>query len=231
MGPWIADTAALYLRVFRRGGELALRNWTVGLALLVYAALLGVTTMLVAPLGLVGGLLLGLVGAACASSWLALTAQIIRSGRADLRDLPGGFFTYVSELLSVWFFLWLLRMVDELTLAPFPFVRIVLRLAIVVFFNVVPELIYLGRHQSAELLVASYRFISENWIEWFPATLLLTACVIGVATLPPTGPYGIVTSVLVGVVLAYTMIVRGLLFIELTTSSRRAREFRRRAER
>jgi hypothetical protein len=32
-----------------------------------------------------------------------------------------------------------------------------------------------------------------------------------------------------GVVLAYLFVVRGLLFLELTTSSRRAREFRRRA--
>ena len=38
---WLRDTAALYARVFRRGAELALRNWWVGLVVIVYSVLLG----------------------------------------------------------------------------------------------------------------------------------------------------------------------------------------------
>ena len=121
----------------------------------------------------------------------------------------------------------LLGLVASVVLAPFRFLAIVFGLAVLVFFNAVPELIYLGRHSAAELLVESYRFIGENWIEWFPATLALGAAVVAVAELPG-GPFGIVGDAAAGVLLYFMMIVRGLLFLELASSSRRAREFRRR---
>src|SRR5206468_3064664 len=136
---WLRDTAALYARVFRRGAQLALRNWWVGLVVIVYAVLLDVVAVLTAPLGIVGGLL-----------------------------------------------------------------------------------------AAAEVLVESYKFIGENWIEWFPANLLLLACVLAVLQLP-AGPLGLIGTVTFGVVLYFAAIVRGLLFQELSTSSRRGREFWRRA--
>jgi hypothetical protein len=98
-----------------------------------------------------------------------------------------------------------------------------------VFFNAVPELIYLARHGAADLLVASYRFIGENWVEWFPANLLLLVIVLGTGLLVPDGPFGLVSGFAAGLVTTYAWIVRGLLFLELTTSSRRGREFKRRA--
>src|SRR5437773_2121505 len=66
-GGWLRDTAALYARVFRRGAELALRNWWVGLVVIVYAVLLGMVAVVTAPLGLVGGLLRYLALVACFS--------------------------------------------------------------------------------------------------------------------------------------------------------------------
>ena len=50
-----------------------------------------------------------------------------------------------------------------------------------------PELVYLGRHAPRELLVESYRFIGENWIEWFPANVLLVGCVVVVHRAMPGG--------------------------------------------
>ena len=227
-GGWLVDTLALYDRVFRRGAALAARNWQVGLAVIVYTALVSVAAVVAAQLGFAGALLLGLVMTACASSWLSLTAQVIQTGRARLRDLPAGFGTYLGDLLMVGFLLTGLRLVASIVLAPFPLLNIVFGLATLAFFNAVPELIYLGRHAPAELLVASYRFVAENWIEWFPANVLLGALV-GAALLVPAGPYGLVSALAVGVVLAYAMIVRGLLFQELASSGRRSREFKRRA--
>jgi hypothetical protein len=228
-GGWLGDTLALYGRVFQRGAVLAVRNWQVGLAVIVYTALVSVAAVVAAQLGFAGGLLLGLVMTACASSWLSLTAQVLQTGRAGLRDLPAGFGTYLGDLLTVGFLLMGLRLIASIVLAPFPLLNIVFGLATLAFFNAVPELIYLGRHAPAELLVASYRFVGENWIEWFPANMLLAAGV-GLALLVPAGPYGLVSALAVGVLLAYAMIVRGLLFQELASSGRRAREFKRRAE-
>ena len=225
---WIGDTLALYARSFRRGAVLAVRNWPVGLVVVLYGALLGVVSQIAAPLGLAGGFLIYLALLACASSWLSLVAEVIRSGRVRLGDIPSGFAAYLNELLVAGFLLWGLSLVGKLVLGPFPFLYIVFRLAVLAFFNALPELIYLGRHAGTDLLVESYRFIGENWIEWFPANILLGLCVLGASQLP-AGPYGVVVAGAVGIVLYFAMIVRGLLFLELATSSRRAREFRRRA--
>src|SRR2546428_10519076 len=95
---WLRDTAGLYARVFRRGAGLALRNWWVGLVVIVYAVLLGVVTVVTAPLGIVGGLLSYLAVVACGSSWLSLVAQVIQTGRIRLEDVPTSFATYFREL-------------------------------------------------------------------------------------------------------------------------------------
>src|SRR5690349_12118045 len=184
---WLADTGALYARVFRRAAWLALRNWPVGLVVLLYGAVLWVAQLVAAPLGIIGGLLLYLVGAACFSSWLSLVEQVIRVGRVRPRDLAGGFAAYFNDLLTVGFLFWGLQLVASFVLAPFPFLQIVFVLAVFVFLNAVPELVYLGRHAAAELLVESYRFIGENWIEWFPANVVLLAAVIGVRVAVPSG--------------------------------------------
>ncbi|TMB53123.1 MAG: hypothetical protein E6J56_14105 [Deltaproteobacteria bacterium] len=214
---WLLDTATLYARVFRRGARLALTNWPVGLMVVAYGALLGLVTRLVAPLGIIGGFVLWFVMMACLSSWLSLVEQVIRSGRVRLGDVPSSFAAYLGELLAVGFLTSVLWMVASIVLAPFRFLAIVFGLAVLVFFNAVPELVYLGRHSAAELLVESYRFIGENWIEWFPATLALGAAVIVVAALPG-GPFDILGDAAAGVLLYFMMIVRGLLFLELAAS-------------
>ncbi len=225
---WLGDTAALYGRAFRRGATLALANWPVGLVVIVYGVLLPIATMLAAPLGILGGFVVYLALVACASSWLSLVAQVLRVGRIQLADVPASFATYFGDLLNVGFLFWGLQLIASFVLAPFPFLQIVFGLAVLVFLNAVPELVYVGRHSAAEVFVESYRFVGENWIEWFPANLLLVGLVLSVFALPE-GPLGILRVGVLGVVLYFAMVVRGLLFQELVTSSRRAREFRRRA--
>jgi len=226
---WVGDTLALYARAFGRGARLALANWPVGLVVILYGVLLESVFALVAPLGLVGGIIAYLALVACASSWLSLVERVIRVGRVDLRDLPAGFGAYLGDLLTVFFLLWVLRLVVAVLLPPTAtFLHILFMLAVIVFLNAVPELIYLGRHAATELLVESYRFIGENWIEWFPANLVLIGCVLAVFALP-AGPYNLIVNTALGLSLYFAMIARGLLFLELSTTSRRAREFRRRA--
>lgn len=225
---WFRDTAGLYARIFQRGIVLAARTWPVGLAIAASLALLDIVVVIGASLGLIGGFLVYLVMVGCASSWLSLVSQVLQGGRVEPRDMLGGFVTYLSDLLTVGFLFWGLSLIASIALKPFPFLYIVFQLAILVFLNAIPELVYLGRHAPAELLVESYRFIGENWIEWFPANIALGSLLLAAASLP-AGPYGLLVKLAVGLVLYFAMIVRGLLFQELATSSRRTREFRRRA--
>src|SRR5262249_8165676 len=138
---------------------------------------------------------------------------------------PTSFGTYFGDMLNIFFLLFL----GQFGLLQFPFLFILFLLVALVFLNAVPEIVYLGRSSTMELLAESYRFIGTNWIEWFPPNLVLIAVVAAVHASLPSSPFGIVRAAGVGFVLAYLFIMRGLLFLELTTSSRRAREFRRRA--
>jgi hypothetical protein len=242
LGGWAADTLALYARVVRRAAVLAVRSWWVGLVVLVYTVLLTVVSWLrlPGPLGIVSGLVLYVATVACLSSWLYLVEQVIRSGRVRPADLWPGFGAYLGELLTIGFVLFLVSLAYQMLFAGNAFARIVVPLALFVFLNAVPELIYLGRHGGAELLAESYRFISAYWIEWFPPTLVLslaigalaeeTTAVLALVTHPvPALALYVVLTAVVALAAYFLMVVRGLLFLELTTSSRRAREFQRRA--
>ena len=237
---WFRDTLELYARAFRRGAVLALRNWPVALVLLGFQMLLDLVDVLLSSLAgagrfaeLVGGLLSYLAAVAFMSAWLFLVAEVIRSGRIRPRDWLAGFGAYFGDLLTVLFLLSLLAYVALTLVSAVPPLGLVLLLALFTFGNAVPELVYLGRHPPASLLVESYRFIAENWIEWFPANIMLLGCVVGVTELAramlPTVPWLPLAALVNSLALYFLFIVRGLLFLELGTSSRRARAFRRAA--
>ena len=223
---WLVDTVALYGRVFSRGARLAMRNWQLACVLAASFEALDLLLPWLARLGIMGGLLITLAMTACMSAALALAGEIIRGGRIVWAGVPTAFGTFLGDLLSIGFIVWGLQLIAGLVLAPFPFLLIVFGLAALTFLNAVPELVYLGRHAPAELLVASYRFIGEHWVEWFPANLLL-AGVMWTAMQISAGSIGAVGTLAGSAALSYTLVVRGLLFLELATSSRRAREFRR----
>lgn len=225
MGGWLGDTLAMYGRVFRRAAELLGRNWQVALLASAYVLALGMLGGVLTPFGLVGGIIWTTARAAACGSWLVFVEQVVRNGRANLRDLPSSFGTYFGDMLNIFFLLFL----GQFALLQFPFLFILFLLAALVFLNAVPEIVYLGRSSTMELLAESYRFIGANWIEWFPPNLVLIVVLAAVHALLPPSPFGVVRAVGIGFVLAYLFIMRGLLFLELTTSSRRAREFRRRA--
>jgi len=233
---WLRDTAGLYARAFRRAAALALRNWPVALVLFGFDMLRDVLDGLLArlgagTLGLVGSFLSYLVLVAFMSLWLFLVAEVIRTGRIQPRDWVAGLSAYFGDLLTVLFLFWIIVFVAQLLLLTTPLLGIVLGLALLTFGNAVPELVYLGRHPPASILVESYRFIGENWVEWFPANILLACCVYGLGRLASElFPALLVPDLVTSLALYFAMIARGLLFQELATSSRRARAFRRAAE-
>jgi len=223
---WLTDTLRLYGRVLAKAAALTQRNWWLAFVPVAYVIAFGFAGILLAPLGIVGGLIAYVVWVALLGSWLALAEQVIRYGRVRTADVGSTFGSYISDLLTMFFMLWLLQYARQM--APSALLQILIGLAMFVFFNAVPELIYLGRRSGVELLAESYRFIGENWIEWFPPNVLL-AILVAAAFDVPAGPFGVIRAFVLGLMLAYATFARGLLFLELTTSSRRAREFKRRA--
>ncbi len=228
---WLTITLALYRRTLRRAAELTLRNWPVLGSLFVYAAVMSAATVLAAALGIVGGFLLSLVWAACVGSFLSLVEMIVRSGRVTLDDFRRSAGVYLWDVVGVTFVLWIAFQLLTPALATIPQGRMLLlglMLIVLVFFNAVPELIYLGRCSSLELLGESYAFIGENWIEWFPLTVVLGALVLALDALPLAPLLEWPKLAAVALLVYYTMVVRGLLFLELHGSTRRSRAFRHR---
>jgi hypothetical protein len=224
---WLRDLAGVYARVFRRGFELAVRHWWLALVAIAYQGALVAGAFLLGSLGLVGRFLLTFAGAALMSSWLVLVGTVIRDGRATPADVRGSFIVHLGDIVTFGFLFWALQMIAAIAFADFAYAAIVFELALLVFLSAVPEQMYLKHETGAALFVESYRFVAANWVEWLPATGILVIVVGGLGLVP----FLPLSLALAGFGLALAFLVRGLLFLELTTSSRRARDFQRRAAR
>jgi hypothetical protein len=231
-GRWVRDTLALYRDVFARAVRLFGRNPVLVVPVLATLAIRGLWPLL-APLGFLGGIVMVVLDSMCWSALLASTGDAIRTGRVTLADVRAGFVAYLGDVLNVRFILWIASW--ALASTP-PGAQILVFIAGFVFLNAVPELIYLGRYGTVELLGASYRFMGENWIEWAPPNVVLFAAMVAVPAflvrlVLPLGEslaLGLMLGVMAELV-AFALLVRGLLFLELTQTSRRARAFRRAA--
>jgi hypothetical protein len=232
-------TLWMYGTALRRASECVARNWVVSFAPLAYGFLLSASAAMAAPLGILGGLLLGLVSQACVSSGLYLIENMVRRGKADFDDFIKGFAVYIWELLRIAFILWIPLRLLAMALAPVPnggLILFLIHLILYVILNPVPEFIYQTRASGLELITASYNFIVENWIEWFVPTVLLTVAgyalllMLGasIAGLPSLAQFFIMSFVF-GLALTYFMLFRGFLFADLNGTTRRSRMYKYKA--
>src|SRR5262249_1451103 len=132
-------------------------------------------------------------------------------------DFRRSFGVYLWDVVGVTFILWVVFAVATPALRTIPQGRgliLGMNLVIVVLFNAVPELIYLGHHSALELLTESYRFIADNWIEWFPATLAMAVPLVLIAGVPLPGELVWLRTGLLAFLVYFMMVTRGLLFLE-----------------
>ncbi|HEY7221928.1 MAG TPA: hypothetical protein VH985_26390 [Candidatus Binatia bacterium] len=232
-------TLWLYAKACKRSLECVRKNWIVSFAPVAYGIALTIVLSLVAPLGLIGGLLYSFASVACASSGLYLIKNMVESGKADFNDFLNGFMAYLWELMTIAFILWIPMRLAGGVLAASPngaLIFLLVKLALYVLLNAVPELIYQTRTTGIELISASYNFIVENWIEWLAPNILLL--VVGYYLLEASAPFlfGLpaflslfLYSFLMGLGLVYLMTFRGFLFTELHGTTRRSRIYRYKA--
>jgi len=229
-------TLWIYATALRRSWECAAKNWIVSFAPVGYGLIFSLAVTLVAPLGIIGGLLIGLVSQACLSSGLYLVKNIVDSGKATFSDFLNGFTVYLWELLGIAFILWIPMRLAASVLASVPnggLIYFLLQVSLYILLNPVPEFIYQTRVSNLELIGASYNFTVDNWIEWLVPNFILTVAgyalwkllVIVIIGLP-----GFVQLLIVafasGLCLTYFMAFRGFLFAELHGTTRRSRIYR-----
>lgn len=229
-------TLWLYATALGKSWNCVRRNWVVILAPVAYGVILTIIGMIVAPLGMIGGLIYSLASSACASSGLYLVKNLVDSGRVDVSDFLNGFLVYLGDLLTFYFILWIPTWVAANALGGVPngwLIYSLLRLGLFVLLNAVPEMIYQARVSGLELIGASYSFIVENWIEWLLPNLLLFAAgyyfldvfeswLVGL----PAFVQLFATAMMLGLLLACFMTFRGFLFSQLHGTTRRSRIYR-----
>jgi len=229
-------TLWMYAVALKRSWECARKNWVVSFAPVAYGVILAIIVSIVAPLGMIGGLLFSLASQACVSSGLFLVKNMVDSNKADFNDFLNGFTVYLWELLGIAFILWIPLRVLAMALATAPngdLIYFLIKLALYILLNPVPEFIYQSRVSGIELIGSSYNFIVENWIEWLIPNILLLA--VGYVLLGLIEPLifalpGFVAlflyAFIVGLGLTYFMIFRGFLFAQLHGTTRRSRLYR-----
>ena len=168
-----ASTAAL---AARRGAK----AWPVAFSLVLYAAIILLAQRLVAPLGRAGGFVLGFVMAGCFSSYIHLISVVVAGAKLKLADLKSSFGARFWDVVSVLFAFWVIDFAVGYVVAPAagekaPIVSALVGLAMAVFFNPVPELLYQGQTRSFQLLFESGRFISKHGLEWLLPNILAAA--------------------------------------------------------
>ena len=232
-------TLWIYVNALQKSWQCVVRNWVVSFAPLAYGFIMSLAGLLAAPLGILGGFLLGLASQACVSSGLHLIKNIIVSGKADFDDFLKGFTVYLWDLLTIAFILWIPLRLIGMALGSVPngeLIYFMIQAALYVLLNPVPEFIYQTRTSGLELVSASYSFIVENWLEWLLPNIIITVAgffllrlLYAAVWVLPFFVQWFVIAFGFGLFLTYFMTFRGFLFAELHGTTRRSRMYKYKA--
>jgi hypothetical protein len=244
----------LYKDVAILAAKRAAQSWLAAVSIPIYALVVVGAAYVAAPLGIIGGFIVGLVAAACFGAYLSLLSSALDGGKLRLADLKSGL-RAIWDVVSVFFALWIVGLVvgmlKNMAGPRAEAVGGVAALAAAIFFNAVPELIYQSRNRSFALLKESVSFVMENAFAWFPPNLVFAFVILWATNtlsfsspgellvrLAQLGTVGGVLGFIGGAPLwmaplliafvHFVMVFRGLLYRELTSGSTRMRAFRRR---
>ena len=225
----------IYATCLRKSAERAVRHGLILLTIFAYVALYYGVGFITAPLGIVGGFILGLVLDACLSSALVMVESMVKDQLLSIDDFKRSFGTYFFDVMGVLFVLWIVSLaMTPLRAAGHIWLVMAVRLSMFILFNPLPELIYAGGYGTTELFAKAYEFIRDNWIEWFVPNILLGIAIWAFLQIDMVAsPVGatILNSIFYAFFFYFFMIFRGLLFQELHRSSRRMRMFQYRTQR
>jgi hypothetical protein len=205
---------------------------------MAYGMASNTATMLLAPLGIVGGFILGFIAAALAASFLYMIDELVSKNPIHLSELVTSVRRYLWPVMNVMFVFW----IASILLGPLlsqasnsTGIYMGLMLVLFVLLNATPEAIYQkGMYGGLDILKESIRFIQENWIEWFiPNLAFLAIAWFGIPFVLNLVPdavggwgYRLISGLIEGCLILPVMVFRGHLYRELDTSTARQRRFR-----
>lgn len=213
------------------------------LALAVFFTLINIFGTNVFRFGILGGFILAFLYALLVSGTMYFYDQLIRYNRLDKNDLGDGWKVYIRSVYSLYFLLMLVKIVFS-SLGISNLLIGVLYLLL----NPIPEVIYLKGYYGFDAVKYSLSFLKENALQWslsLGAYIVINILLLGTAQTI----FGIVSTNIVNqmggltdgisinntiymlrqivslLLTGYYMIFRGHIFIILSTSTKRKREF------
>lgn len=251
----IQATLHLYKKVAIEAWQKIQRAWWVGLLPLLYVVVFFVIAIFASRLGIIGSFILGFTLAMCTGSYLYFISEVVSGNRVQPREILDSWRPYFGSVISILFFLFILRIVLDLLVVPSQSsytVLYLINLVLLIILNPIPEIIYQGRSDGFAMLQESLDFLWENGVEWFlpllglalvsllvlPLPILTAPLEIGRLSIPTLiggsllsgSPLALVSAALSAGILYVMMVFRGVLFRELSGSSRRQRIYRSRLE-
>src|SRR2546422_16407 len=98
-----------YLDVAVLAAKRAARSWLAGLGIPALAGIIMIAAGLVAPLGMVGGIVLALIIDACVAIYLSMLRSAVAGSKLQLADFKNGLSAF-WDVVSVMFALWIINL-------------------------------------------------------------------------------------------------------------------------
>ncbi len=228
----------VYLRMYGKCLKLALQGvgknlWTLALPVALFLAFFVLLAPVIGSIDYVGGIILSLMLDAIFSCYLYFTAGTVAMQKMTLAELKKSFLVYFWSVISVFFVLWIVRWALGSVLSRNPqgaTIMTALYWLQLVALNAVPEVIYTkGTRGGIETITTSFKFLQENWIEWFiPNLAVIGAAWLFFTRVMPRLPAAasIPIALAAGALFHLFMVFRGNLFEELDGSTHRQRMFK-----
>src|SRR5262245_62085622 len=108
-GALAAATLRLYQQALKETWERVSTAWWVGFLPFLYGPFFFLAASFSAPLGLLGGFILGFVLAVCVSSYLYFIAGVVNGNRMSIRELAESWRPFFGSVITILFFLTLVQ--------------------------------------------------------------------------------------------------------------------------
>jgi hypothetical protein len=240
-------TTKLYYSCFVKAGKLLVSKISLIFLQLALVIILGVLLRLTSLMGMAGGFMAGLLLAVALAGYFASIEVAVTERKIVIADIWPLTMQIFSPTLSVLFAYFVISLLLSFLLTGPSGQEILSLLGMVmaVALNPLPETIYQRGGQLTTMVSESFLFVKENFVEWF-APILIVFIPLGLFFGPRfvllflqnpifllqrfigslgafTNVFNILFVLIYLAVIFFIFIFRGLLFKELSTSTRRKR--------
>lgn len=248
----VVGTFASYLKCAKEASRALVKNWIIiPTAMALYLSVL-ILSGLIAPMGMAGGFVIGLISCISLSFYYSWIASSVRNEKVEWKELFEFDYPLFSSIINVGFIFWIgFFLIEHLIQGlKIDWLLTILHLGVFIIFNPVVEIIYLERVAGGTYALSeASEFAAANWIEWFvpiiillapflilsPESALLVLAVSDVllpmfdivsSLISLTSSPLVVSALLISLLGTWLMIFRGYLYRELSSGTRRQRAFR-----